>query len=48
MLDPVSEPEKFGDAKALKTEIGDGAVVCMASDLLPIDKKNWYVPVWLI
>lgn len=48
VLDPVSEPEKFGDAKALKTEIGDGAVVCMASDLLPIDKKNWYVPVWLI
>ena len=48
VLDPVSEPEKFGDAKALKTKIGDGAVVCMASDLLPIDKKNWYVPVWLI
>ena len=48
VLDPVAEPEKFGGAKSLKTKIGAGAVVCMASDLLPIDKKNWYVPVWLI
>ena len=23
-------------------------VVCMANDLLPVDEKNWYVPVWLI
>lgn len=48
VLDPVEEPEKFGGAKALKTKVGTGAVVCMASDLIPIDKKNWYVPVWLI
>jgi hypothetical protein len=25
-----------------------GAVVCLASNVLPIDKKNWYVPAWLI
>lgn len=48
VLDPVSQPEKFGGARALRTEIGQGAVVCMATDLLPIDEKNWYVPVWLI
>ena len=23
-------------------------VICMANDLLPVDEKNWYVPVWLI
>ena len=28
--------------------IGQGAVICMAGDLLPIDHKNWYVPAWLI
>ena len=32
----------------LKTEIGPGAVICMAPDVLPIDKRNWYVPAWLI
>ena len=32
----------------LKVEIGTGSVFCMANDLLPVDKKNWYVPVWLI
>ena len=29
-------------------EVGTGSVICLASDLLPIDKDNWYVPVWLI
>jgi len=28
--------------------IGTGAVVCMASDLMPIDANNWHVPVWMI
>ena len=32
----------------LKVEIGTGSVVCLANDLLPVDEKNWYVPVWLI
>lgn len=50
VLDPIAEePETdaFG-ASHLKTEIGTGAVVCMASDLIPIDRKNWYVPAWII
>ncbi len=38
----------FGGLDALKVEIGNGSVVCLAADLLPIDEKNWYVPVWLI
>lgn len=29
-------------------EIGPGNVICLASDFLPIEKNNWYVPVWLI
>jgi len=48
VLEPVTEPEKFGELSQTKTKIGNGAVVCMANDLLPIDAKNWYVPVWMI
>lgn len=29
-------------------EIKKGAVVCMVKDLMPLDKENWLVPVWLI
>ena len=38
----------FDGLGALKTEIGTGSVICMANDLLPVDQRNWYVPVWLI
>ena len=50
VLAPIErEPEtdEFGAAH-LKTTVGTGAVVCMASDLIPIDRKNWYVPAWCI
>lgn len=43
-----SDDEHFSGAAHLKTEIGTGAVVCLSSDVLPIDKKNWLVPAWLI
>ncbi len=48
VLNSAMEPEKFGGMNEFKMEIGNGCVVCMASDLLPIDQKNWYVPVWMI
>lgn len=48
VLNPVTEAHTFGDVESLKVEIGTGSVVCMASDLLPLDEKNWYVPAWLI
>jgi len=48
VLEPVTEPEMFGELSQTKMKIGNGAVVCMANDLLPIDAKNWYVPVWMI
>ena len=41
VLNPIQEAE-------IKTEIGPGAVVCLASDIIPIDKKNFYVPAWVI
>lgn len=48
VLDPVSMQETFDNLETLKVEIGTGSVVCMANDLLPVNEKNWYVPVWLI
>lgn len=45
VLDPVA---RGGGLDSLKVEIGTGSVICMADDLLPVDEKNWYVPVWLI
>ncbi len=48
VLEPVTQGEAFGGLEFLKAEIGTGSVICMAGDLLPVDEKNWYVPVWLI
>lgn len=48
VLDQVGTAEPFDGLETLKVEIGTGSVVCLATDLLPIDEKNWYVPVWLI
>ncbi|MFA7621076.1 MAG: ATP-binding protein [Aminobacteriaceae bacterium] len=48
VLEPLSDPEKSGEPAGMKVAIGNGAVVCMANDLLPIDSKNWYVPAWMI
>ncbi|GFI03270.1 MAG: ATP-binding protein [Lachnospiraceae bacterium] len=48
VLEPAASAEAFGGLEALKVEIGTGSVICMANDLLPVDERNWYVPVWLI
>lgn len=48
VLKPVGMRETFDGLDTLKVEIGMGSVICMANDLLPIDEKNWYVPVWMI
>ena len=45
---PAADTEAFPGMETLKVEIGTGGVICMAADLLPVDEKNWYVPVWLI
>ena len=46
-IDP-SQEDRFSGSGHLKTEIGTGAVVCLCSDVLPVDQKNWLVPAWLI
>ena len=43
-----SKEEMYTGAAHLKTNIGPGAVICMPPDIMPIDKKNWYVPAWII
>jgi len=48
VLAPVTEPERFGELEQYKTEVGNGAVICMSENLLPIDRKNWFVPAWVI
>ena len=48
VLEPVQQPEKFGNISELKVTIDTGSVICMAHELLPVDEKNWYIPVWLI
>ena len=52
VLNPIekdpSQEDVFSGAAHLKTKIGTGGVICMVSDLIPIDKKNWYIPAWLL
>lgn len=44
----TSEEDVFSGADSLKTAVGEGAVICMAPDVVPIDTKNRYVPAWII
>lgn len=50
VLKPIEKESKYNESGTshLKNMIGTGTVVCLASDLLPIDRKNWYVPAWII
>lgn len=38
----------FGMLEKTGKQIGTGNVICMCSDIIPIDKNNYFVPVWLI
>ncbi|MCD8122784.1 MAG: DUF4143 domain-containing protein [Clostridiales bacterium] len=48
VLAPAAQEETFAGLDSLKVKIVTGNVICMADNLLPVDEKNWYVPVWLI
>ena len=48
VLDPLEMSSQFEGINALKVNVGPGAVICMANDLLPLDRKNWLVPAWMI
>ncbi len=47
-LKPATEPERYGGLASQTIQIGQGAVICMVGDLLPITKTNWAVPAWLV
>ncbi|MDE6221064.1 MAG: ATP-binding protein [Lachnospiraceae bacterium] len=41
--------KKFADAgNGQKALAGNGAVICLAPDVIPIDRMNCYVPAWVI
>jgi len=42
------EEDVFSGAAHLKMKVGTGAVICMPTDVLPIDNNNWYAPAWII
>jgi len=52
VLNPIEKEPDADSISAgvahLKTKIEIGAVICMPPDMIPVDQKNWYVPVWLI
>ena len=38
----------FGMLEKTGKQVGSGNVICLCSDVIPIDKSNYFVPVWLI
>ena len=38
----------FGVLGKTGKQIGTGNVICLCSDIMPIDKNNYFVPVWMI
>ncbi|WP_054695181.1 ATP-binding protein [Syntrophomonas palmitatica] len=38
----------FGALARIGLNIGEGGVICLCGELLPIDKQNWYIPAWMI
>ena len=50
VLAPIEDdPEtEDGTMSHIKTAVGTGAVVCLAPDLIPVDRRNWLVPAWAI
>ncbi|MCD8022903.1 MAG: ATPase, partial [Lachnospiraceae bacterium] len=47
-VEQAASEDEFSGAAHLKTTVGTGAVVCLSSDILPVDRKNWYIPAWII
>jgi predicted AAA+ superfamily ATPase len=48
LLNPVTDLEREDAQSQYKIKIGNGAVVCLANDLLPAGGGNWIVPAWLV
>lgn len=47
-LDPLDSPEVPAELASSKREIGMGAVVCLASDARPINRRAWAFPIWSV
>ena len=47
-LDPLASPDVPAELASLKREIGMGAVVCMASETLPLSQRAWAFPLWAV
>ena len=48
VLNPIEKVPDATGISHLKSTIGTGAVICLAKDVIPIDRNNWYVPAWCI
>lgn len=40
--------KNFGVLQNSGKPVGEGAVICLYNNVIPIDKNNWIIPVWLI
>ncbi|HAO91086.1 MAG TPA: hypothetical protein DCQ86_01685 [Succinivibrio sp.] len=47
-LASIEDLKQLCEHSNLEINIAQGAVICMCEDVLPIDHKNNFVPVWLI
>lgn len=48
---PVKPTKNFNALDSIEADnkkVGTGAVICMAGDVFPLDRNNWYVPAWII
>jgi type III restriction enzyme len=43
-----SAAKNFGVLDRTKMSVGEGCIICLYHDVMPIDGANWLVPVWLI
>lgn len=48
LLDPLDSSEVPAELAASKRKIGMGAVVCLASDARPINRRAWVFPIWSV
>ena len=45
---PNNPTRNFSVLSKLGSMVGTGGVICMASELLPLDRNNWQIPAWII
>ena len=47
-IGPVASDDLPTELRAFHREIGMGAVVCLASDTYPVNRRAWGFPTWAI